>query len=172
MSRSNFLTISAIGVFLAAVPGIALAQAAQTPAAQPPAPDVTLFVPLVDACVSMPSPETCQQVRAVVTECAADFAEEGCAVLLSVPDMVFNDPAQMQLAQTALSVTATEIAGMTFADVDHSVVDEASRADAERTFLRGDENLMAHSAPPVLDGDETAAESKAAADAEADPATE
>lgn len=161
MSRSRFLIPSAIAAILACAPGVALAQSAQAPQAE-----VTVFVPLVDACVSTPSPETCQQVRAVVTECATDFVAEGCSVLLSVPDMVFDDPAQSQTAQTALSDTARAIAAMTFAEVDHSVVDESSRADAERTLLRGDENLMAHSAPPVLDGEGTAPAP------DADPVTE
>lgn len=151
MSSSTFLAVSAFGLGLALAPG---AVAAQT--AQPPNAEVTLFVPLVDACVAQPTEETCQQVRAVVTECALEFTEDQCGVLLSEPAMVFNNPSERDAAQSILSVTAEAIAGLTFADAEQGALEDASRADAERTLLRGDANLMAHSAPPVLDGEGTA----------------
>ncbi|TGD61509.1 hypothetical protein EYC08_18480 [Tabrizicola sp. WMC-M-20] len=153
MSTCNLFAISAFGVVLALAPGAVVAQPAQ-----PANAEITLFVPLVDACVSLPTEETCQQVRAVVTECALEFDEERCGLLVSEPDMVFKDPAQRETAQVTLTAAAEAIAGMKFADVEQSVLAESSRADAERTLLRGDKNLMAHSAPPVLDGEETAAE--------------
>lgn len=153
MSTCNLFAISAFGAILSLSPGAGVAQSAQ-----PPQTESTLFVPLVDACVSQPTVESCQQVRAVVTECAPDLDEERCGLLLSEPDMVFKDPAQRETAQETLAAAAEAIAAMTFADVEHSELEESSRADAERTLLRGDQNLMAHSAPPVLEGEGTAAE--------------
>jgi hypothetical protein len=107
-----------------------------------------LFTPMVQACVAAPGVEECGPVRAVVTECAADLNEERCEVLFVRPEAVFADPAAAQEAQDMLAEAAEAIAGMAFAQDDGVV--EAARADAERTMLRGDENLSIHSAPPLI----------------------
>jgi hypothetical protein len=121
--------------------------------AQPVDENNAVFVPLVDACVSSPTVETCQQVRAVVTECASDLDHVRCSVLFEEAEEVFEDPARLESSQATLSEVTEAIAAMEFPDVQHSGIDEAARADAERALLRGDENLNSHSAPPLLDGD-------------------
>ncbi|MFN3971309.1 MAG: hypothetical protein ACK4L4_08055 [Gemmobacter sp.] len=157
MFTFNLLATSALGLCLAMSPLMVGAQSAQTG-------DETdaMFVPLVDACVLALTPETCQQVRAVVTECAGDLDHGRCAVLFEDAEKVFEAPAQLSSAQSILSEAAKAIAAMEFPDVEHSDLGESTRADAERTLLRGDENLMAHSAPPNLGGDAAPSDVKAA----------
>lgn len=148
MFRLNLFAMSALGLSLAMAPVMVGA-----PSAQPGDENNAVFVPLVDACVSTPTVETCQQVRAVVAECASDLDHGSCSVLFEDAEEVFEDPARLESSQTILSEAAEAIAAMEFPDVQHSGIDEAARADAERTLLRGDQNLNSHSAPPLLEGD-------------------
>lgn len=111
------------------------------------------FVPIVSECVDMPNATNCGPVRAVVTECAADFEDVQCDVLFEDSDKVFNDPQLKELAQAQLSQASEAIALMTFEEAHNGEIGdivEENRADAERTMLRGDENLNSHSAPPLL----------------------
>ena len=148
MSSLNAFAISAVGLCLAIAPVTVGAQSAQSGDEND-----AVFVPLVNACVMTPTLETCQQVRAVIAECANDLDYELCAVLFEDADEVFEDPARLESLHMTLSETADIIATMEFPDVEHSDIGEFSRADAERTLLRGDENLMTHSAPPLLEGE-------------------
>ena len=114
--------------------------------------DGALFVPIVAECVEVQDETTCGQVRGVVTECAADLDRALCDVLFVDPDDVFDTPLQDR-AEELLSETSEAIAGMTFEDVHNGQINgivEEGRADAERTLLRGDENKMSHSGPPVV----------------------
>lgn len=159
MSRSHPLATSALGPRLAIVLMTALA-ATQAASARSGDGDAAAFAPLVDACVAGPTVETCGQVRAVIAECARELDHEGCSVLFENAKEVFEDPAARAASQAALAGTAEAIAAMTFPEAEDGDVDEATRADAERTLLRGDENLMSHSAPPLLDGDAPAPETR------------
>lgn len=147
MFRSNLFVTSAFGLCLAMAPAMLGAPSAQTGDEE-----AAVFVPLVDACVSGPTVDTCEQVRAVVTECASDLDHDGCSVLFQEAEEVFEDPARLASSKAMLSKAAEAIAAMEFPDVQNGDIDEATRADAERTLLRGDDNLMSHSAPPLLDG--------------------
>ena len=148
MSSLNVFAISAVGLCLAIAPVTVGAKSAQSEDE-----NGAVFVPLVNACVSAPTVGTCQQVRAVVAECASDLDYELCSVLFEDAEEVFEDPTRLETSQMALSETVEVIATMEFPDVEHSDIGEFSRADAERTLLRGDENLMTHSAPQLLEGD-------------------
>jgi hypothetical protein len=148
MFRLNLFAVSALGLSLAMAPVMMGA-----PSAQPVDENNAVFVPLVDACVSTPTVETCQQVRAVIAECASDLDPGSCSVLFEEAEEVFEDQARLESSQATLSDAAEAIAAMEFSDVQNSGIDEAARADAERTLLRGDENLNSHSAPPLLEGD-------------------
>lgn len=148
MFRSNLFAMSALGVCLAMAPVMVSAPSAQSADDRD-----ALFVPLVDACVSTPTVETCEQVRTVLAECANELDREGCSVLFEDADEVFENPAQLASSQAILSETAEAIAAMEFPDALNGEIDDDTRADAERTLLRGDENLMSHSAPPLLEGE-------------------
>ena len=148
MTSLNVFAMSAVGFCLAMAPVAVGAQSAQSEDEND-----AVFVALVNACVSAPTVETCQQVRAVIAECASDLDYELCSVLFEDAEGVFEDPTRLETSQIALSETAEVIASMEFPDVEHSDIGEFSRADAERTLLRGDENLMTHSAPPLLEGE-------------------
>lgn len=119
--------------------------------------DVMLhFVPILSACVSAPNETDCGQVRALVTECAADLNYELCDVLFEDADEVFADPALLERAQITLARTSESIAQMRFDEADGEIGEaiEATRALSERTLLRGAENLNSHSSPPVALEDE------------------
>ncbi len=156
MSSLQLLSMSAVGLCLAMAPVMVGAQSAQSGDEND-----AVFVSLVDDCVSTPTVETCQQVRAVVTECASDLDYELCAVLFEDADEVFEDSERLASSQMTLSETAEAIATMEFPDVQHSDIAEASRADGERSLLRGDDNLNSHSAPPLIEGDMSTPDAKA-----------
>ncbi|TVR10988.1 MAG: hypothetical protein EA385_02140 [Salinarimonadaceae bacterium] len=156
MFRTNLFAMSALGLCLAIAPVMVGA-----PSAQPRDEKDAVFVPLVDACVSAPTVETCQQVRAVVTKCASDLDHVLCSVLFEDSEDVFADPALLKSSQTTLSEAAEAIAAMEFSGTPHSDIDDATRADAERTLLRGDENLQSHSAPPLMESAEPSPAAKA-----------
>lgn len=109
------------------------------------------FVPIADACISAPNEADCGQVRALVTECAADLDYALCEVLFEAPDQVFEDRHVLELARARLSEASDRIAEMQFEEVDGEIGEavEATRAMSERTLLRGAENLNSHSAPPM-----------------------
>lgn len=158
MLKTKLVATTVLGLCLAAAPlaaGVSSAQPAEErPRDEQPGPGPTpVFVPLVDACVSAPSVATCEQVRAVIAECAEELDHEGCSVLFEKPEEVFENPMRMETSRTALSEAADAIAAMAFPDAGRDGVDDATRADAERTLLLGDENLMSHSPPPLLEGD-------------------
>lgn len=113
------------------------------------------FVPIADACISAPNEADCGQVRALVTECAADLDYSLCDVLFEAPDEVFDDPQMLELAQTSLSEASESIAQMQFEEADGEIGEavEATRAMSERTLLRGAENLNSHSGPPLASDD-------------------
>ncbi len=131
--------------------GLPLAAAAQT--AEDDAEAATLFVPLVGECVAMRTVETCADVRAVVTECAAELDDALCDVLFSRSVEVFDNPQLSEQARFLLARTSNAIAQMEFPDAHDGEIGEAieaTRANAERTMLRGDENLNSHSSPPLI----------------------
>lgn len=109
------------------------------------------FVPIANACISAPNEEDCGQVRALVTECAADLDYSLCEILFEAPDEVFEDPQILELAQASLSEASERIAEMQFEKADGEIGEaiEATRAMSERTLLRGAENLNSHSGPPL-----------------------
>ncbi|SEM78228.1 hypothetical protein SAMN04488003_104175 [Loktanella fryxellensis] len=114
---------------------------------------ISMFVPLVDDCIAAPDATTCGDVRAVVTECAADLTEDACDVLFTESEDLFADPVELEQAETALTDTAAAIANMSFAATEGEIgalIDDATRASSERTMLRGDENLNSHSSPPLI----------------------
>lgn len=118
--------------------------------------DMLHFVPILSACVAAPNEADCGQVRALVTECAADLTYELCDVLFEDADEVFADPALLERAQITLAQTSESIAQMQFDEADGEIGEaiEATRALSERTLLRGAENLNSHSSPPVALEDE------------------
>lgn len=148
MFRSNLLAISAFGLCFATTPVMVGAQTVQLG-------DETdaVFVPLVEGCIAMPTVETCQSVRAVVAECAGDLDRERCSVLFVDAEPLFDDPSELEAVQAMLSDAAEAITILEFPDVQNGDIDDATRANSERTLLLGDENLMSHSAPPLLDSD-------------------
>ncbi|MGP9804919.1 hypothetical protein [Paracoccus sp. NSM] len=109
------------------------------------------FVPIADACIAVPNPADCGQIRTLVTECAADLDYAMCEVLFEAPDEVFGDPQVLELARASLSEASERIAEMQFEEADGEIGDavEATRAMSERTLLRGAENLNSHSGPPM-----------------------
>lgn len=113
------------------------------------------FVPIADACLSAPNETDCGQVRALVTECAADLDYEMCDVLFEAPDEVFADPQLLEQAQVILTSASESIAQMQFPEADGEIGEaiEATRALSERTLLRGAENLNSHSSPPLAADD-------------------
>lgn len=146
----NTLTLTrAVVLAFGVLPASAFAQATETAAE-----DAALFAPMVDECVQNPTTTTCEKVRAVVTECAAELDDTLCDVLFTNPSEVFDTPALQAEAQDQLTTTSEAIANITFADLQEGAVGdvvEESRADAERSMLRGDENLMSHSGPPSVE---------------------
>lgn len=193
MSRRNFYATTALGLCLVVTP---LSANADTPE------DLDLFAPLVQPCIAAPGVDTCEEVRTVVQECAADLNFAECSALFEDPNAVFEDPEKLQTAQARLERTSAAIEDFPLetdvepleeaepeeteveveaeaeteaeaaaevseaepseeaaeddagsSDADAEDLDESIRADAERTLLRGDENLMAHSAPEVLEGE-------------------
>ena len=113
------------------------------------------FVPIADACLSAPNETDCGQVRALVTECAADLDYEMCDVLFEAPDEVFDDPELLERAQEILTAASESIAQMQFPEAEGEIGEavEATRALSERTLLRGAENLNSHSSPPLAADD-------------------
>ncbi|PZX39437.1 outer membrane protein OmpA-like peptidoglycan-associated protein [Roseinatronobacter thiooxidans] len=150
MSRRNFHATTALGLCLAMVP---LSAAAQSTGADPEAAEI--FVPMVQDCVIGAREAECQQVRTVITECAADLEYDRCQLLFEDANAVFDDSQQLEQAEMMLVQTSEIIAQMDFSEADAELGDlaESARADAERTLLRGDENLMTHSAPPLVEGE-------------------
>ena len=151
MSFKTIYATGAIGLCLGFAP---IAIHAQT--ADDNARDGRLFVPLVAECVDLPTADTCGKVRAVITECAQNFERDLCDVLFQEPDEVFDIAQMEEQAQTLLADTSDAIAEMEFEEVNNGAIEdivEISRADAERTMLRGDENLMSHSGPPSVSDD-------------------
>ncbi|WP_333835185.1 hypothetical protein, partial [Rubrimonas sp.] len=147
MSRANLHATSALGLCLGLLP---LSGAAQS--ASGDAQDADMFVSLVRACVAAPSVENCEPVRAVVAECANDLDYARCELLFEDGGAIFDDPARLERAQAALSLTAEAIASMDFAEFEGELA-EVARADAERAMIRGDGNLLTHSTPPLIVSD-------------------
>lgn len=175
MSNRNLYVSTALGLCLGVAPLGAVAQPAGTGSAGTGPAQTGLFAPAVQACIDGPTVTTCQDVRAVVAECAADLDYARCEVLIEDADEVFNDPAQFEAAHGALSQASEAIAGMTFDVAEGAPGDlsDAVRADAERTMLRGEENPAVHSSPPLIVGDEAEPEaSLAEPSAETAPAAE
>jgi len=150
MSRRNFHATTALGLCLAMVP---LSAAAQSTGTDPEAAEI--FVPMVQDCVIGASEAECQQVRTVITECAADLEFDRCQLLFEDANAVFDNSEQLEQAEMMLVQTSETIAQMDFTEADAELGDlaESARADAERTLLRGDDNLMTHSAPPLVEGE-------------------
>lgn len=151
MSFKSFYATGATALLVLSVPFTTIAQSTDSPAQ-----DEALFVPMVGACVESPTEETCDRVRAVITECGEELDDALCDVLFTDASVVFDNPTLQEEAQTLLAETGEEIATMTFEDVQEDNMDgviEESRADAERTMLRGDENPMSHSGPPSVEED-------------------
>ncbi len=151
MSCIKYSAIGAIGFCISVLPHVTHAQSTEVSSG-----DTALFVPMVHECVEMPNAETCGKVRAVVTECAEEFERALCDVLFTEPDEVFDRPEMSASAQESLTETSEAIAEMTFEDVNEDEIEgiiEVSRADAERTMLRGDANPMSHSGPPSVEED-------------------
>lgn len=149
MSFKAFFATGLAGLCLAAAPFTLSAQTLEDSAQNP-----SLFVPMVAACVDTPTAETCGKVRAVVTECGATLEDTLCNVLFDDASTVFATPVLQAQAQAQLATASEAIADITFDDVEHNdiaAVIEESRADAERSMLRGDENLMSHSGPPSVE---------------------
>lgn len=149
MSFSKYSSIGAIGFCMSVLPLMTHAQSAEASSD-----DTALFVPMVNECVEMPNAETCGKVRAVVTECAEEFERALCDVLFTEPDEVFDSLEMRERAQESLAETSEVIAETTFEDVDEAEIEgiiEESRADAERTMLRGAANPMSHSGPPSVE---------------------
>lgn len=158
MLKTKLVATTVLGLCLAMAPlavGVSSAQPVEERPRdeQPGEGPAPVFVPLVEPCVSTPSVATCEQVRAVIAECADELDHEGCSVLFEKPGEVFENPLRLEASRAALSRAADAIAAMEFPDDGRHGVDEATRADAERTLLLGDENLMSHSPPPLLEGD-------------------
>lgn len=182
MSRTNvyanFYATTALGLCLVVSP---LPAAAQSPDAE----DLEVFVPLVQECLARPSAQTCQDVGVLVQECADHLDYAACAVLFEAPDEVFADPAALDRAQELLRQASAALGGRPVeaggqpaagaaeddAAAAEDLVDDI-RADAERTLLRGDENLMVHSPPPLLEGEAPDEELEAAQAAQAAQETE
>lgn len=151
MSCIKYSATSLIGFCVSVLPHVTHAQSAEVRGG-----DTALFVPMVRECVEMPNAETCGKVRAVVTECAEEFERALCDVLFTEADEVFDRPEMSARAQESLTETREAIAEMTFEDVNEAEIEgiiEVSRADAERTMLRGDANPMSHSGPPSVEED-------------------
>ncbi|MFN3279702.1 MAG: hypothetical protein ACK41Y_15075 [Paracoccus hibiscisoli] len=109
----------------------------------------SMFVPMVALCTDSPDVESCGAVRTVVTECAAELTLEFCDVLFEDAEMVFSDPDLMEDAKLVLTSASEAIADMEFDEPTSQIEGaiEATRANSERTMLRGDENLNSHSSP-------------------------
>lgn len=152
MAFGKIYATAALGLCLGVFPITASAQMADATMDKEPA---GLFVPIVGGCVDAPNPSDCGQVRAVVAECAADLDPVLCDVLFEDPDEVFADPLLLTQAQEGLTQASEAIAEMEFEEVHNEISDiiETTRADSERTLLRGDENLNSHSGPPLATGD-------------------
>lgn len=157
MPSNNYYATGALGLCMLVLPVMSQAQSSDAGAAtstDSSYDDTAIFVPLVDECVQIPNAETCGKVRAVVTECAEELERALCDVLFVEPDAVFDTQEANEEVQLMLFETSEAIAEMEFEDVNDAEIDgivEGSRADAERTLLRGDENLMSHSGPPVVE---------------------
>lgn len=155
MPLKNLYATAAVGFLLGMAPLALHAQSATTET-DTETEEPGLFVPMVAECVDAPNAETCGKVRAVVTECASELERALCDVLFVEPDDVFDIVAMEERAQDVLAETSDAIAEMEFEDVSEADIDgivEESRADAERTMLRGDENPMSHSGPPSVEED-------------------
>lgn len=149
MPLKNLYATGAIGFCMSVFPAVTYAQSAEASHGEG-----SIFVPMVDECVEMPNADTCGKVRAVVTECAAELERALCDVLFVEADAVFDTAELTDRAQVLLTETSDAIAEMEFEDVNEDAIDgivEESRADAERTMLRGDENPMSHSGPPSVE---------------------
>lgn len=113
------------------------------------------FVPLVQPCIDEPSVDTCAEVRAVISECADELEAASCSVLFNDADEVFETVDKTREAQEILQETRDAMPQFPMLETDGLSREalEAARADAERTFLRGDENTMTHSQPELQEGE-------------------
>ncbi|MBQ1203766.1 MAG: hypothetical protein IIX61_08225 [Loktanella sp.] len=148
MSLKKLYTSGALGLMISVLPVVTQAQSAHSDT-----PEGAIFVPIVAECVNAPSEDTCGQVRAVLTECAEEFEYATCDVLFVDSTEVFDTPALKDRVEIMLADTGALIAAMEFDEAhngDIADLVDVSRADAERTMLRGDENLNSHSSPALI----------------------
>lgn len=149
MSLKKLYTSGALGLMISVLPIMTHAQSAHSDT-----PEGAIFVPIVADCVDAPSEDTCGPVRAVLTECAEELEYAMCDVLFVDSTEVFDAPAVKEQVEVILADTSEAIAAMEFDEAHNGDIGDlvdVSRADAERTMLRGDENLNSHSGPPVVD---------------------
>jgi hypothetical protein len=163
MSRTNLYATTALGLCLVATP---VPGAAQTGAHTPAEVDPSIFAPLVQECIVQPGEAACEGVGTLIQDCAEDLDYAACEVLFVDADEVFGDPQTLAWVEERLQDVADEIEELTLATgtvieadevtpqaEEDEELDEAIRADAGRTLLRGDENLMSHSPPTLLEGE-------------------
>lgn len=135
--------------------GIGLCAASATAEVSSSAADESIFLEPVQECIDALSVEACAPVRAVITECAEELDPDRCDDLFVHPQKVFEDSVKVERAEQTLADTSSRLPE--FEDVHEGTLPddalEASRFDAERTFLRGHRNQMTHSTPPTLSGD-------------------
>jgi hypothetical protein len=148
MSHKKLYTTGMVALLINALPMMAQAQSAYSDS-----PQGAIFVPIVAECVDAPSEDTCAPVRAVLTECAEELEYAMCDVLFVDSTDVFETPALKDQVETILADTSDAIANMEFDETHNGAIGDLvdiSRADAERTMLRGDENLNSHSSPSIV----------------------
>lgn len=150
MRKANLYATTALGLCLIPASGSVSAQTVEV------TPDeLALFAPLVQPCIDAPESDACAPVRSLVAECAEDMTFAQCEVLFEDGVAVFDDPELVARVQEILQNVddvmpdfSEQTAGEGGMDVNDDV-----RAEAERTLLLGDENLLTHSTPPVQEGE-------------------
>jgi|GEM_PF-3408009 len=166
MTRSDFYASTALGLCLAVAPVIGAAQSSMGVPDDP-----VMFAAPVETCVLAPASAGCQDVRALIVDCAADLEPVRCEMLFDDPGVVFADPMQMQRAQALLVQTRDAFLQPDLADTE---ADEApadvSEAEEDEARLRA--ALEAEAEVPPNPSDTVAPTPSIAAEAPADEAPE
>ena len=140
MSRRNFHATTALGLCLALVPLPSFAQSTDTGLDE-----AELFVPPVQACIDEPTVMQCQDLRAVIIDCAEDLEQARCARLFVEVNAVFENPEQFEQAQRVLSEASEAMAQLDFGEAVSDDTPDAAEQVEERLDLeleRGAEEVL------------------------------
>lgn len=127
MTHSDFYATTALGLCLAMAPVTGGAQSSIG------TPDVlAMFAAPVETCVQTPALTECQDLRALIGECAADLAPVRCERLFDDPGVVFADSVLMQQARAMLVQTREAFVQLDLSDAETAEPPvEASDAEDE-----------------------------------------